>query len=156
MHKYRAYSIIRSHNRRSRTVNCDVDLNYLRSHTTPQNADLNHLRSHGAPQNADLNTARKKHGSLQCLPPRRMELANFRIEKNVNISPGMEFPSGATSKKSCTQCTCTCITPNEKIKNHPESPYKLSRTHRFFALLAEIKVYLQGPTPHRTLRTLII
>ena len=55
--RYRAYSSRRSHNRRSHTVNCDVDLNYSRSHTTPQNADLNKLRSHGAPQNADLNTA---------------------------------------------------------------------------------------------------
>ena len=39
---YRAFSITRSHNTRSHTVNCDVDLDYLRSHTTPQNADLNH------------------------------------------------------------------------------------------------------------------
>jgi len=84
--QYRAYSSRRSHNRRSHTVKCDVDLNCSRSHTTPPNADLNHLRSHGAPQNADLNTAEKKW-SLQCLPPQRMELANFRIEKPVNISP---------------------------------------------------------------------
>jgi hypothetical protein len=46
-----------------------------------------------------------------------MELANFRIEKPVNISPGKtEFPSGATSNFSCTQCTCTCTTPNKKSK----------------------------------------
>ena len=83
---YRAYSSRRSHNRRSHTVNCDVDLIFLRPHTTPQNAVLNHLRSHGAPQDVDLDTAKKKW-SLRCLPPRRMELANFRIEKTVNISP---------------------------------------------------------------------
>ena len=96
---YRAYSSRRSHNRRSHTVNGDVDLNYLRSHTTPQNADLNHLRSHGAPQNADLNTA-KKSRSLQCLPPRRMELANFRVETGLNFSISGSKKSGNVLEKA--------------------------------------------------------
>ena len=116
---YRAYSIRRSH-----TVNFDVDLNYLRSHTAPQNADLNHLRSHGAPQNADLNTA-KKNWSLQCLPPRRMELANFRIEKPVNISPEKLSSRVVKLQKFHVHSVHVHVQPPIKIQNHRKSPYKL-------------------------------
>ena len=49
----------------------------------------------------------------------------FPDRKNSQHFPGKTgFPSGATLKKSCTQCTCTCTTPN-KIQNHRKSPYKL-------------------------------
>ena len=90
---YRPYSNRRSPNRRSHTVNCDVDLNFLRSHTTPQNVDLNHVRSHCAPQNADLNTARKKTFFAVLTPLEngarewswRMELASFRVESGLHL-----------------------------------------------------------------------
>ena len=67
-----------------------------------------------------LNKAGKKW-LLGCLPPpRRIELANFRIEKNVNISQ-----SWCKSKKSMRTVKFMYTTPNQKIQNHRELPYKL-------------------------------
>ena len=114
---YRACSIIRSHDRRSHTVNCDVDLNCLRSHTTPPNADLNNLRSHGAPQNADLNTAKKKC-SLQCLPLPENGACEFSERKKVNISPE-KLSSRVVQLQNFHVHNVhvhTCTTPNKKSK----------------------------------------
>ena len=93
-----------------------MDLNYLRSHTTPQNADLNHLRSHGAPQNADLITAGGGMVFAVRTPPKNRAGEFWDRNKRQHFPGNTEFPSGSTSKFSCTQCTFTRTTPHKKMK----------------------------------------